>query len=52
MTNLLSALQAPMALYAMDNLQLTATVLAVVVAVVLILKRRSRQQRPQSASHR
>ena len=51
MTNLLSALQAPMA-FAMDNVQATAAVLAAVLTVVLLLKRRSRQQKTQNASHR
>jgi len=51
MTNLLSALQAPMAFYTMDNVQLTAGILAAVVTVVLILKRRSRQKL-QGTSHR
>jgi hypothetical protein len=52
MTNLLSALQAPVAFYAMNNVQLTAAVLAAVVTVVLILKRRARRQGAQSASNR
>lgn len=52
MTNLLSALQAPVALYAMNNVQLTAAVLAAVVTVVLIFKRRARRQGTQSASNR
>ncbi len=52
MTNLLSVLQAPMAFYTMNNVQVTAAALAAVVTVVLILKRRSRKQRLQSASHR
>lgn len=52
MTHLLSALQAPMAFYTMDNVQLTAAVLAAVVTVVLILKRRARRQGTQNVSHR
>lgn len=52
MTNLLSAVQAPIAFYTMNNVQLTATVLAAVVAVVLILKRRARRQGTQSAAQR
>jgi hypothetical protein len=52
MTNLLSTLQAVMAFYTMDNVRLTASVLAAVVTVVLILKRRSRRQGTQNASHR
>jgi Flp pilus assembly protein protease CpaA len=52
MTNLLSALQAPMAFYAMDNVQATAAVLAAVLTVVLLLKRRSRQQKTQNAARR
>jgi hypothetical protein len=52
MTNLLSALQASMAFYAMDNVQVTAAVLAAGVTVVLLLKRRSRRQGTQNASHR
>jgi len=52
MTNLLSAIQAPIAFYTMNNVQATAAVLAAVVTVVLILKRRSRRAGTQSASHR
>jgi hypothetical protein len=43
MTNMLSAVQAPIA-FAMNNVQLSSAVLAAVVAVLLILKRRSRKQ--------
>ncbi len=52
MSNLLSAFQAPVAFYAMNNVQLAATVLAAVVAVALIIKRRSRKQKAQGAANR
>ncbi len=47
MSSLLSALQGLVAVYAMNNVQITAAVLAAAVTVLLILKRRSRRQRAQ-----